>query len=151
MLSLNRLESCWFWQPSLRLSYIVIALHGLAAVAVWLAAVPGLLKLLLLSLLCGQVGWQLYCLCFRQQPARRQGVRHTAQGWQVWQPQHGWRAVQLRADSMALPSLVLLRYRYAHQWFYRSALIAADSLEQQSHRRLRVRLKFSRQRWQAVK
>lgn len=141
-----------FWQPSLRLSQAVIVILLLAELAVVLAAVAWLLKLGLLLLLTLQIAQQWLQMRDYQQPSLRTGVRHNAtQGWQLWNAQHGWRSVQLRADSMAIPALVLLRYRYAHQWFYRSALILADSLPQDSHRRLRVRLKFSRQLWRAIK
>ncbi|MDY0207697.1 MAG: hypothetical protein RBR82_13905 [Pseudomonas sp.] len=123
----------------------------LACVAVVLAAIPLALKLAVIVLLSVQMYAQLRCLRDYQQPSLRRGVRHTSAGWQLWSAEHGWRSIQLRADSMAIPALVLLRYRYAHQWFYCSALIPFDSAPQDSHRRLRVRLKFSRQRWQAVK
>lgn len=128
-----------------------MAVFLLAAVAVSLAAIAAPLKLLVLLYLAAQLYRQWRRIRVLHTPHLQGGLKHTAQGWQLWSAQHGWRAVQLRADSMALPALVLLRYRYAHQWFYRSALIPFDSMAQDSHRRLRVRLKFSRQRWQAVK
>ena len=128
-----------------------MAVFLLAAVAVSLAAIAAPLKLLVLLYLAAHLYRQWRRICILHTPHLQGGLKHTAQGWQLWSAQHGWRAGQLRADSMALPALVLLRYRYAHQWFYRSALIAFDSMPQDSHRRLRVRLKFSRQRWQAVK
>ncbi len=123
----------------------------LACVAVVLAAIPLVVKLVVIVLLSVKIYAQLRCMRNYQQPALRCGVRHNSTGWQLWSPKQGWRSVQLRTDSMAIPALVLLRYRYPHQWFYRSALIPFDSAPQDSHRRLRVRLKFSRQRWQAVK
>lgn len=146
----NQSFSC-FWQPSVRLSVIVICVYGLAIAGLLLAHIPGLWKLSLALLLGLQMGYQYYLLRCSKTPAWRFGLRHSAQGWQLWTAQNGWRAVQLRADSIAVPALVLLRYRYAHQWLYRSALIPADCLPQDSHRRLRVRLKFSRRRWQAIK
>lgn len=146
----SKLDACWFWQPSVRLSQAVILVLGLACWAVLLADLALLFKLSMLGLLSIQMTWQCYRWYSAQQPYLRCGVRYTAHGWQLWSPQQGWRSVQLRADSMALPALVLLRYKYAGQWFYRSAVIPADSLPQDNHRRLRVRLKFSRQRWRAV-
>ncbi|HZJ93369.1 MAG TPA: protein YgfX [Thiopseudomonas sp.] len=142
--------SC-FWQPSLRLSQAVLCVLLLACVAVVLAAIPFVVKLVVIVLLSVQIYSQLRCMRDYQQPALRRGVRRDSAGWQLWSAEQGWRSIQLRADSMAIPALVLLRYRYPHQWFYRSALIPFDSAPQDSHRRLRVRLKFSRQRWQAVK
>lgn len=126
----------------------VVLLAGVAAV---LAAIPVIVKLTIVLLLSVQIYAQWLRIRDAQQPHVRCGLKYTAQGWQLWSAQQGWRAVQLRADSMAVPALVLLRYRYPHQIFYRSALIPFDSMPQDSHRRLRVRLNFSRQRWQAVK
>ena len=142
--------SC-FWQPSLRLSLAVLLISSLACCAVMLAAMPWLLKLCALLVLAIQIGWQFFLIYNRKQAYIRRGLRHNQQSWQLWSAKHGWRSIQLRADSIAIPALVLVRYRFAHQRFYRSAVISADSLSQDSHRRLRVRLKFSRQRWQAIK
>ena len=124
---------------------------SLACLAVALAAVPWLLKLFALLVLVVQISWQILLILNHKQSFLRRGLRHSQQGWQLWSAQQGWRSIQLRADSIALPALILVRYRFAHQRFYRSAIIPADSLSQDSHRRLRVRLKFSRQRWQAIK
>lgn len=129
----------------------MIGVLCLAAVAVVLAAIPVLIQAALLCVVAVQLCMQWQRIAQRQQPDQGCGVGYSTQGWQLWSPEHGWRAVQLRGDSMAVPGLILLRYRYAHQYFYRSTLIAADSLAQDSHRRLRLRLKFSRQRWQGVK
>ena len=51
---------------------------------------------------------------------------------------------------MALPQLVILRFRLADQRRVRSVCILRDSLDADTHRRLRLRLKFSRQRWAAA-
>lgn len=152
MQSLNRQAFNCFWQPSVRLSQAVIGVLLLAGIAVGLAAIAWFVKLGILILLSLQIGQQWQYMRDCRLPYLRRGLRHTAdQGWQLWSAGYGWRSVQLRADSIAIPALVLLRYRSASQWFYRTALIPLDSLPQDSHRRLRVRLKFSRQRWRAIK
>ena len=151
MPSLHRQHFMCFWQPSIRLSWSVIGVLVLASVAAVLAAIAVSVKCMLLLLLALQIYAQWRRIDQAQQPQLRMGLKHTAQGWQMWSSQAGWRPVQLRADSMAIPALVLLRYRHPDQWFYRSALVPFDSLTQDSHRRLRVQLKFSRRRWQAVK
>lgn len=55
--------------------------------------------------------------------------------------------MQLRPDSLALPLAVVLRYRLPGQRFSRGLCIAHDALAPEHHRRLRLRLKFSRRRW----
>jgi toxin CptA len=77
------------------------------------------------------------------------GVRHDAQGWQLYCAAHGWRAVQLRPDSLALPLVIVLRFRLAGERRLRAVCIVRDALEHDVHRRLRLQLKFSRHRWAA--
>ena len=76
-------------------------------------------------------------------------LRHDADGWQMWNRDKGWQAVQLRRDSLALPLLVLVRYRLAGERRVRAVCIPGAALAPDQHRRLRVRLKFSRRRWLA--
>lgn len=77
------------------------------------------------------------------------GLRHDEQGWQLWSAGSGWQAVQLRPDSLALPWLIVLRVRLPGRWRIFGCCIPADALGADSHRRLRVRLRFSRRRWAA--
>lgn len=77
------------------------------------------------------------------------GLRRDDDGWQLWSRAGGWQAVQLRPDSLALPLAVVLRFRLAGQWWARGLCIPRDALARDAHRRLRVRLKFSRRRWAA--
>lgn len=77
------------------------------------------------------------------------GLRRDADEWQFFSAERGWHAVQLRPDSLALPLIVVLRYRLPGEWWVRSACVPADSQATDVHRRLRVRLKFSRRRWLA--
>ncbi|MBF6026805.1 hypothetical protein ICY20_03595 [Pseudomonas sp. P115] len=77
------------------------------------------------------------------------GLRRDADGWQLFSDERGWHVVQLRPDSVALPLIVVLRYRLPGQWWVRSVCVPADSQVADVHRRLRVRLKFSRRRWLA--
>jgi toxin CptA len=77
------------------------------------------------------------------------GLRRDGDGWQVWNQADGWQAVQLRPDSLALPLIVVLRFRLRGERRVRSICVPRDSQAADLHRRLRVRLKFSRRRWAA--
>ncbi|PRA28405.1 hypothetical protein [Pseudomonas poae] len=77
------------------------------------------------------------------------GLRRDADGWQLLSTEQGWHRVQLRPDSLALPLIVVLRYRVPGQWWVCSICVPMDSQAADVHRRLRVRLKFSRRRWLA--
>ena len=77
------------------------------------------------------------------------GLRRDESGWQLWSAARGWHGVQLRPDSLALPLIVVLRYRVPGDWWVRSICVPRDAQAADLHRRLRVRLKFSRRRWLA--
>ncbi len=77
------------------------------------------------------------------------GLRRDEDGWQLFSHARGWHSVQLRRDSLALPLIVVLRYRVPGEWLTRSICVPRDSQVADVHRRLRVRLKFSRRRWLA--
>ncbi len=77
------------------------------------------------------------------------GLRRDEDGWQLFSHERGWHSVQLRPDSLALPLIVVLRYRVPGEWGVRSICVPTDSQATDVHRRLRVRLKFSRRRWLA--
>ena len=77
------------------------------------------------------------------------GLRRDDDGWQLFSAARGWHAVQLRPDSLALPLIVVLRYRVPGERWVRSICVPKDALGADVHRRLRVRLKFSRRRWLA--
>lgn len=77
------------------------------------------------------------------------GLRRDDDGWQLWSATRGWHSVQLRPDSLALPLIVVLRYRVQGERLVRSICVPKDAQAADVHRRLRVRLKFSRRRWLA--
>jgi toxin CptA len=76
------------------------------------------------------------------------GLRRDGDGWQIWSEQGGWRSVQVCGDSVVLPLIVILRFRLQRDGRLgkrvHSACIPFDALAPDTHRRLRVRLKFSR-------
>lgn len=75
------------------------------------------------------------------------GLQRSPHGWAVFSRAKGWQPVQLRHDSLALPLVVVLRYRAVGQRWSRAVCIPADALSADTHRRLRLRLRFSRDRF----
>ncbi|MBI6741958.1 protein YgfX [Pseudomonas syringae] len=86
-------------------------------------------------------------------PAAFTALKHDHQGWQLWNARDGWQPVQLCPDSLALPWVVILRFRPIIAGCpgrsINSCCIPRDALTPDIHRRLRVRLKFSRHKWAA--
>jgi len=142
---LEPFECSWSASPTLLRLHAAITLAGLACL--WLAAIPWTLKLLLTLWLL----WSGHRVRYRQLQQRYPQVprrlRHDAEGWQLWSPARGWQPIQLRPDSLALPWLVVLRYRRPGDRLARSLCIARDGLSAAAHRRLRVRLRFAPRRF----
>ncbi|WP_407651315.1 protein YgfX [Denitrificimonas halotolerans] len=151
MLNRNKQDLHCFWQPSLRLSWAVLLISSLGYFAVFIANSHWGVKFGIVLLLSMHVLRHLLILLHYSTPKLRLGLRYSTEtGWQLWCAQQGWRCIQLRSDSIAVPTLILLRYRFAGQRLYRAVVLPADCLPQDDHRRLRVRLRFSRQRWRAA-
>ncbi|VXC52326.1 conserved hypothetical protein [Pseudomonas sp. 8Z] len=135
------------WRPSRGLLKLYLAVLGLALLAPWLAAIAWWWKLLV-SLMClTHAGWVLPRHILLSSRGAWRALRHDAEGWQLWTVGQGWQPVQLRPDSLALPLVVVLRFRLPGQRVTRGLCIPRDAMAPEWHRRLRLRLKFSRRRW----
>lgn len=97
----------------------------------------------------GHAAWVLPRQILLNHPKAFRGLRRDADGWQLWNQADGWQPVQLRPDSLALPLIVVLRFRLRGERRVRSICVPRDAQAADLHRRLRVRLKFSRRRWAA--
>ncbi|MCE5364911.1 protein YgfX [Pseudomonas anguilliseptica] len=138
------------WLPSRQLLIAYALIQGLALLSLVLVVMP-LWAHLLGALFClAHVVWVLPRHVLLNRPSAYRSLRCNSDGWQVYSAARGWQAIELHPDSLALPLIVLLRFRLAGQRRVRSLCIARDSLSRDQHRRLRVRLKFSRHRWAAA-
>ncbi|MDN7142517.1 hypothetical protein KC131_17870 [Pseudomonas sp. JQ170] len=138
------------WQGSRVLLAAYLASLLLALLALSLLQVPWWVKLLGSVCCLLHAGWMIPRRILLSHPHAISGLRRTPEGWQLYSRAQGWQPVQLRPDSLALPGLVVLRYRRKGRYWNEGLCIAHDALEPVQHRRLRVRLKFSRRRWAAA-
>nr|WP_223187034.1 protein YgfX [Pseudomonas nitroreducens] len=120
-----------------------------AVLALLLADIPLHWKTLGLSLGLLHACWVVPRQILLRAPDSVRALRHNAEGWQLWSEREGFQSVQLMPDSLALPRLIVLRFRRPGDWLARSVCVPADALAPELHRRLRVRLRFSRNRWTA--
>ncbi|UQY35570.1 hypothetical protein K8U54_03495 [Pseudomonas fulva] len=138
------------WRPSRRLLEIYLCAQALALLTLLLVEI-GFWARLLGLLACGcHAAWVLPRHVLLTHPAVFNRLRHDDDGWQVQRGGGPWQPVTLQADSMALPWLVIVRFRLPGRPFTYSLCIPADAMSADMHRRLRVRLKFSRQRWRVA-
>lgn len=85
--------------------------------------------------------WSGYCVLLFRGRYSPKALRLSKSGCFLLQSGH-WQPVQLQASSLVLPWLVVLHYRAEGQWFSRTLCLPADSLDADTHRRLRVRLRL---------
>ncbi|WP_313085284.1 protein YgfX [Pseudomonas sp.] len=137
------------WQPSILLSALYLAILLTAIGLLFALPLASWLRLCALSLCLGHAAWVLPTRILLLSQTSWRGLRHQPQGWSLWNPADGWQPVQLRPDCIALPWVVVLRFRRPGQWFVRSLCLVRGALPASQHRRLRLRLKFSRRRWAA--
>ncbi|MCF6762327.1 protein YgfX [Pseudomonas fragi] len=143
----NHFECRWHACGQLLAAYLAAQL--LALISICLLSIPACAQLLG-ALLCLAHGvWALPRHIRLTHGSAITRLRHDADGWQLWSRDKGWQAVQLRRDSLALPLVVIVRFRLPGEWRVRAVCIPATALAPDQHRRLRVRLKFSRRRWLA--
>ena len=125
-----------------------------AVVSLYVLAVPGWIFALGIAACLGHALWVIPGAISLSRATAFTGLRRSSEGWQLWSERGGWQSVQLQRDSMALPLLVVLRFRLAGKsasgWRrVQGICIPCDAMAPDLHRRLRVRLKFSRRRWAA--
>jgi toxin CptA len=143
----NTFECRWHASRQLLAAYLLAQAFALGAL--FLLSIPHWASLLGAFACLLQAAWVVPRQILLKHPQAFCGLRRDADGWQLWNQAGGWQAVQLRPDSLALPLIVVLRFRLRGERRVRSLCVPRDSQAADVHRRLRVRLKFSRRRWAA--
>ncbi|MDI3355229.1 hypothetical protein MO767_12815 [Pseudomonas sp. UYIF39] len=143
----NAFECRWHASRQLLAAYLLAQLFALGSL--FLLSIPVWACLLGAFCCLAHGAWALPRQILVTHPRAFLGLRRTVDGWQLWNQAAGWQPVQLRPDSLALPLIVVLRFRLRDEWRVRSICVPRDSQAADLHRRLRVRLTFSRRRWAA--
>ena len=137
-------------QPSRWLGAMVILMTVLGCAALIhsaLSAWPMLLCMLLLAMHCLWI-WP------RQVSLRHAdsvtGLRFDSEGWHVLRRDGSEKGASLLGDTYVSALLTVVRLRQPGRWLPVSVILPADAATEDSLRRLRLRLRFSRQRWAAA-
>ncbi|WP_322366750.1 protein YgfX [Pseudomonas sp. Teo4] len=141
-------ECRWQGSPLLLTAYLLCQV--MAWVVLWMIALPWWLSLLAVVACLAHAGWVIPRRILLSHPRAVTGLRRDVHGWRLFSAEQGWQPVRLCRDSVALPGLVVLRFIREGRWVGESQCIPRDALEADQHRRLRVRLKFSRRRWAEI-
>ena len=143
----NAFECRWHASRQLLVAYVLAQAFALGSL--FLLSIPAWAGLIGALCCLAHAAWALPRQVLLTHPHAFSGLRRDGEGWQLWNQADGWRAVQLRPDSLALPLIVVLRFRLRGERRIRAICVPRDSQAADVHRRLRVRLKFSRRRWAA--
>ena len=143
----NRFECRWQASRQLLAAYLLAQVLALGSLL--LMAVPIGFAVLGVGVCLAHGAWVIPRQLSLTHRRAFSGLRRDADGWQLWNRADGWQAVQLRPDSLALPLIVVLRFRLKGERRVHSLCVPRDALAPDEHRRLRVRLRFSRRRWAA--
>lgn len=137
-------------QPSRWLGALIILLNVLGCMALYRSALSAL------PAVSGAILLWVYCLWVwpRQVSLRHAdsvtGLRFDSEGWHVLRRDGTERGARLLADTYVSALLTVVRLRQPGRWLPVSVILPADAATEDSLRRLRLRLRFSRQRWAAA-
>ena len=137
------------WRASGQLLALYLLIWLLAVIMLLFLPVPFWLRVLGLVLGVLHAAWAIPSHVLLCRGCSWLGLRHDQQGWSLRSREGGWQPVQLLPDSIALPLVVVLRFKLSGDWFGRGLCIPRGAMAPEQHRRLRLRLKFSRRRWAA--
>ncbi|MEN8639936.1 protein YgfX [Pseudomonas sichuanensis] len=138
------------WQGSRLLLTAYLASQALAIITLAVIALPFWLRGLVFLACLAHACWAIPRRILLTHPDAITGLRRDPRGWRLYSRARGWQAVRLCRDSIAQPGLVVLRFVRKGRWLSESQCVVSDALASEAHRRLRVRLKFSRRRWAAA-
>jgi len=126
-------------EPSPLLWRTVLLAHLALLPLVWVLTLGVGYRLLLTVLLL----LSLYLL--RQQLRRLPVLTWDREGSWWWEDAAGEREVQLAGESVAIPGVVILNFREVERRRRRAVVLLPDTLDRETLRRLRVRLRVERQ------
>ncbi|MDD5444334.1 MAG: hypothetical protein PHH99_12995, partial [Pseudomonas fluorescens] len=119
----NRFECRWQASRLLLAAYLLAQLFALGALLVVDLPFSSVGILVCLA----HAAWVLPRHILLTHRSSIRGLRRDEDGWQLFSHERGWHSVQLRPDSLALPLIVVLRYRAQGEWRVRSICVPMDS------------------------
>ena len=137
-------------QPSRWLALLLLCGSLLACLAVFQSALSLLPSLLCILLVCGYGCWIWPRQVSLRHPHSVTGLRFDGEGWHVLRRDGSEAAAKLLADTYVSAMLTVVRLREQGRWRAVSVILASDAASEESLRRLRLRLRFSRQLWAAA-
>lgn len=137
-------------QPSRWLGSLVILMTLFGCMALYRSALPLVQATVGALLLWGYCLWVWPRQVSLRHAGSVTGLRFDSQGWHILRRDGSERGASLRSDTFVSALLTVVRLREPGRLLSTSVILPADAAAEDSLRRLRLRLRFSRQRWAAV-
>ncbi len=137
-------------QPSRWMAFLLLLSGLLACLGVFNSALTLWPSLLCVALVLLYGGWVWPRQVSLRHPHSVTGLRFDSDGWHILRRDGSEVAARLLADTYVSAMLTVVRLREQGRWCPVSVVLPADAAPEESLRRLRLRLRFSRQRWVAA-
>ncbi len=137
-------------QPSRFLGVVLVLASLLAAFALYRSAMPGMLAAGMMLVLAGHALWVWPRQVSLRHASSVTGLRFDSEGWHVLRRDGSEASARLLADTFVSAFLTVVRLREPGRWWPVSVVLPPDAAAEEALRRLRLRLRFSRQRWVAA-
>lgn len=137
-------------QPSRFLGGALLFFVLLAAFALYRSAIPGLWAGAMMLVVAGYCLWVWPRQVSLRHASSVTALRFDSQGWHVLRRDGSEAGARLLADTFVSAFLTVVRLREPGRWWPVSVVLPADAAAEDALRRLRLRLRFSRQRWVAA-
>ena len=137
-------------QPSRFLGVVLVLASLLAAFALYRSAMPGMLAAGMMLVLAGYALWVWPRQVSLRHASSVTGLRFDSEGGHVLRRDGSEASARLLADTFVSAFLTVVRLREPGRWWPVSVVLPPDAAAEEALRRLRLRLRFSRQRWVAA-
>lgn len=137
-------------RPSRLLGVLLVVVTTVAIAALYRSALPALQAALCMTLVLVYCWWVWPRQVSLRHAASVIGLRFDSQGWHVLRRDGSEAGASLQGDTFVSAFLTVVRLREPGRWLPVSVILPADAASEDSLRRLRLRLRFSRQRWAAA-
>ncbi|MFN3580119.1 MAG: hypothetical protein ACK4VV_06565 [Pseudomonas sp.] len=137
-------------QPSRFLGAVLLLFCVLAGVALYRSAVPPMLAMAAMLVVIAYSAWVWPRQVSLKHAQSVTALRFDGEGWHVLRRDGSESGARLLADTFVSALLTVVRLREPGRWWPVSVVLPADAATEDALRRLRLRLRFSRQRWVAA-
>ena len=137
-------------QPSRVLGGLIVLITALAITGLYRSGLPDLQAALCMTLLLLYCWWVWPRQVSLRHACSVTGLRFDSHGWHVLRRDGSEAGASLQGDTFVSAFLTVVRLREPGRWLPVSVILPVDAASEDSLRRLRLRLRFSRQRWAAA-